>query len=89
MQTITPTKRNEMYTTYTCSVIDLIPGVDDDTRADNASTATADTIESAELQAIAGSAVNCNRSVSVWTGDAMTVVKGPYILKARLTRVTS
>ena len=69
---------------YRATVVDLVPGVDDDRRArDCSSEAVADSIEKAEAEALEGSAVNCKRRVYVTEDDApFRTVKGPYILRA-------
>ena len=73
-----------MKMTYRAIVVDLVPGVDDDKRADECSSeGVADTIEQAITDALEGSAVNCNRRVYVTEEDEpFRTVKGPYIIKA-------
>lgn len=74
---------------YRATVVDLVPDVSDEQRASECSSeAYADDIKTAEQAAIEGSSVNYNRRVYVQDMDNMTVVKGPYILKAKATEVT-
>lgn len=69
--------------TYRAVVIDLVPNVDDATRADVCtSEAVADTIDEAERDALSKSAVNCNRRVYVQQNEPpFQIVKGPYVLR--------
>lgn len=71
-----------MPTRYRATVIDLVPGLSDEERAEQKSEAEADTIAEAERKAIEGSATNCNRRVYVAEADnPCRIVKGPYILR--------
>jgi len=71
-----------MINRYTATVVDLVPGISDETRAaECSSVADGPTVTAAEQHAIENSAANCNRRVYVQDNLSMAIVKGPYILR--------